>query len=209
MVVQIHPVYPLSKLAQLVGPLLFNYTAHFWFSLMGQFRFHTCIDDCSHGYLPHWHIFTYISLFYLHFFVGESTRDTSSLTDSYSQNLPPRSATPDSPPQIPRVTFKPVVQDVPEMDEIPPPNTVVLSDLYALTTKVCLAWLCQSSLLSCQVSSLIQKLSTSIAEIDVPLVGTCRVPFFLHDTCKKERVEMQLRGGGVSRPSGLVRPICL
>lgn len=77
-------------------------------------------------------------------FVGESTRDTNSFTDSYSQSLPPRSATPDSPPQIPRVTFKPVVQDIPEMDEMPPTNTVVLSDLYALTTKVCLLWLCEA-----------------------------------------------------------------
>ena len=69
-------------------------------------------------------------------------RDSGSFTDSYSQNVPPRSATPDSPPQIPRISFKPMVQveeeeeDTPYMEEVPPSNTVVLSDLYALTTKV-------------------------------------------------------------------------
>ena len=77
---------------------------------------------------------------------GDSIRDSGSFTDSYSQNVPPRSATPESPPQIPRISLKPVVQldqeDTPYMEEVPPSNTVVLNDLYALTTKVGhLVWL--------------------------------------------------------------------
>ena len=67
---------------------------------------------------------------------------SSSFTESYSQDLPPRSATPDSLPQIPQatVTIKPSIplsgEDMPDLDELPQANNVVLSDLYALTTKV-------------------------------------------------------------------------
>ena len=89
-------------------------------------RYHSSLTTLSHTHTP---------------ITGESIRDSGSFTDSYSQNVPPRSATPESPPQIPRVSFKPMVQldeeeDTPYMEEVPPSNTVVLSDLYALTTKV-------------------------------------------------------------------------